>query len=124
MRPAYKQGFWPWLLQRVTAGLLAAGLIAHFVVVHFTVKRPLTFESIRDRLATPTWAIIDGLLLAFAIYHGLNGALGVLADFNPPPVVRRVAGALLGVLGVATFAYGVYVLGHTVHAAQYLAQSR
>jgi succinate dehydrogenase hydrophobic membrane anchor protein len=121
MRPAYKEGLWPWLFQRITAVVLAAGLLLHFIVVHFATKRPLSFDQIRQRLATPTWAIIDGVLLLCAIYHGLNGLMGIVNDFNPRPETRRLASGLLGVIGMLTFAYGIYVLGHTVYAAQYLA---
>ena len=121
MRPAYKEGLWPWLFQRVTAVILAVGLIVHFAYVHFLIKRPLSFDQIRERLATPTWAIIDGILLLCAIYHGLNGLLSIYEDLNPRPAMRRFVGGLLGVIGALAFAYGVYVLGYTVSGAQYLA---
>ena len=121
MRPAYREGLWPWLLQRVTAVILAVGLLVHFVAVHFMVKRPLSFDQIRERMATPTWAIIDGILLACAVYHGLNGVLGIIQDYNPRPGVRRFVGAIFGVVGVLTVAYGLYVLAYHVQAAQYLA---
>jgi succinate dehydrogenase / fumarate reductase membrane anchor subunit len=124
MRPAYKEGLWPWLFQRVTAVILALGLIVHFAVVHFTVKRPLSFDQIRERLATPTWAILDGILLLCAIYHGLNGIMGIYGDYNPRPGARKFVAGMLSVVGALAFAYGIYVLGHTVYAAQYLALKR
>jgi succinate dehydrogenase / fumarate reductase membrane anchor subunit len=124
VRPAYREGLWPWLLQRVTAVFLAVGLLVHFIAVHFMVKRPLTFDQIRERMATPFWAIFDGLLLACAIYHGLNGVLGICKDYNPRPGVVRFLSTALTVVGVVAFAYGVYVLAYHVQAAQYLALKR
>ena len=121
MRPAYREGLWPWLLQRVTAVILAVGLLAHFVAVHFLVKRPLSFDQIRERMATPFWAVFDGILLACAVYHGLNGVLGIIKDYDPRPGVVRFLGSLFAVVGVLTVAYGVYVLVYHVQAAQYLA---
>jgi len=100
--------------------ILALGLLIHFIAVHFMTKRPLTFDQIRERLATPLWATIDGILLLCAVYHGLNGVFNIVKDFNPEPGTRKFVGALLGIVGTLTFAYGLYVLVHHVQAAQYL----
>ena len=99
-----------WLFQRITAVFLFVGMIVHFWVLHFGIERPLTFDKVVDRLATPGWVIFDILLLGTAIYHGINGMWQIYLDVNPGKSSKRVVGWLMVLIGVATFAYGCTIL--------------
>jgi succinate dehydrogenase hydrophobic membrane anchor protein len=99
-----------WLLQRVSAVVLAAGLIAHFLVLHFLIDRPVTLDKVADRLKAPCWVAFDLLLLALVLYHGLNGISNILADYAPGPSARAWTRRVLWVLGIAAFAFGVVAL--------------
>ena len=99
-----------WLLQRVSAVVLAVGLIAHFLVLHFLIERPVTLDKVADRLKAPCWVAFDLVLLALVLYHGLNGVNNILADYAPKAGTRAWTGRVLWVLGIAAFAFGVVLL--------------
>lgn len=105
-----REGMWAWVLQRVTAVLLAVGLLVHFVVTHVVVQRPVTFDRVRERLVSPAWVWFDLILLALAVYHGLNGVHGILVDYGLKGRAQRGVAWFLAVVGVGTFAVGAWVL--------------
>jgi succinate dehydrogenase / fumarate reductase membrane anchor subunit len=104
-------GLWPWFLQRVTAALLPIALGTHIWALHFVSSgERLTFQSMRARLASPLILSLDGALLALALFHGLNGVRMVALDFNIGPRAERWLTAVLWVVGLLTFVFGLNTL--------------
>ena len=111
--------FWPWLLQRVTAVGLIVLLPIHIVVGHLfnivEVERGdlpglVVFSDVAERLETPTYWVIDLLLLTFALYHGLNGVRNVLLDYGLRGAGERVVTGALSVVGMVAFVFGIFAL--------------
>jgi succinate dehydrogenase / fumarate reductase, membrane anchor subunit len=117
--PVVGFSFWPWLLQRVTAVGLIVLLPIHIVVGHlFNIAEVehgdlpglVVFSNVTERLETPTYWVIDLLLLTFALYHGLNGVRNVLLDYGLRGAGEKVVTGALSVVGIVAFVFGVSVL--------------
>lgn len=111
--------FWPWLLQRVSAVGLIVLLPMHIVVTHlFNIAEVendalpglVVFSDVAQRLERPAYWTIDVLLLAFALYHGLNGVRNVLLDYGVRGVAARTATGVLSVIGFGAFLFGLSAL--------------
>ena len=118
-RPVVGPSFWPWLLQRVTAVGLIILLPIHIVVNHlFNISEVekgilpglVVFSDVAERLETPTYWVIDLLLLTFALYHGLNGVRNVLLDYGLRGTGERVVTGALSLVGMVAFVFGISVL--------------
>lgn len=101
-----------WQAQRITGLLLLPLLIAHFWVEHFMTAAlrhgHLTYQAILMRIANPWWQGIDIAFLLLALYHGLNGVMGIVLDSGL--VERRgarIAAAALTVLGITWAIWGI-----------------
>ena len=86
-----------WLLQRITAILLVLFLGLHLWASNFTVEWTATFR-----------ALVDLVLLALALFHGLNGVRTIILDFGPGIQGRRFLSATLALLGITGFLFGLY----------------
>ncbi len=105
------RGAFAWFMQRITAALLLVFLGAHFWVLHFAiVGQSVTFGRVADRLHSPWFVLLDSLLLAVAIYHGLNGVRTVIFDFNIRPAAKTWLTAALWIFGVVAAIYGINAL--------------
>ena len=111
-------GLWSWLLQRVSAVLIAFFLGVHMWVLHIDkVGDKITIDRVADRLQSPWLISVYAILLVVVIYHALNGILNITADFGLGARAHKALfWALLGV-GVAGLGLGVATL---VHLVQYL----
>ena len=109
--------FWPWFIQRVTGVVLVALLAVHIGVEHFgnldkpgvkTRERELiVFSDVAHRMADVLWWVIDVGLLAFVLYHGLNGIRNIALDLGVKSTGDRVITVLLSAIGLAAFAFGI-----------------
>ena len=106
---AQQRGLWSWLLQRVTGLYLVFGMAVHVLVLPLG-KEAITFESVSARLQHAGWFVFDLLLLVVCIYHGFNGLLSVVTDFNPSQKLRRGIGWGLALFGLVWIVYGICVL--------------
>jgi succinate dehydrogenase hydrophobic membrane anchor protein len=105
------QGVWAWILQRITAVLLFFFLGAHLFVLHYVPENlNINFLGVAARFKSVLYLVIDGGLLATALYHGLNGIRNVLFDFVISTGMRRAINAMLLTAGVAFFLWGAYAL--------------
>jgi len=114
--PVAGPSFWPWFLQRVTGVALVILLTLHIVVNHiFNIaevedeKLPglVVFSDVADRFETAGYWVMAILILAFVLFHGLNGIRNILLDYGLRGTGDKVAtGALLGV-GLAAFTFGI-----------------
>jgi succinate dehydrogenase / fumarate reductase membrane anchor subunit len=108
--------FWPWLLQRVTGVVLLILLTFHIVVNHiFNIAEVeddilpglVVFSDVADRFEIAGYWVLAVLLLAFALFHGLNGIRNILLDYGLRGTGDKiVTGTLLG-LGVVAFTFGI-----------------
>jgi succinate dehydrogenase cytochrome b556 subunit len=106
-----KGGMWLWLVQRISAAFLLFGLMVHLIATHIFAIGELSYENIGERLQSVFFITVDILLLAAAIFHGLNGARMVLLDYTfKERSSRRVLDAFLIVFGLAAMVYGVWAL--------------
>ena len=105
--PPYPLGFTAWLLQRVTAVLLAVFLGIHIAALHyFLLGQHITFDRVVERFQSPFFVVVDIGILIAAAFHGLNGIRAVLLDLPIPPAVQKAAFWLLVVIGIVGVAYG------------------
>jgi len=70
----------------------------------------VVFSDVAERLETPTYWVIDLLLLTFALYHGLNGVRNVLLDYGLRGTGERVVTGALSLVGMVAFVFGISVL--------------
>jgi succinate dehydrogenase cytochrome b556 subunit len=106
-----KGGMWLWLLQRISAVFLLFGLMVHIIATHIFAIGELSYDNIGERLQSVFFITVDILLLAAAIFHGLNGARMVLLDYTfKEKSSRRILDAILLVFGAAAMVYGVWAL--------------
>jgi len=106
-----KKNIWAWLLQRVSAVFLLFLLGTHFWVTHYSnLGEIIVFKTVQMRLATLTFIIVDFTLLAFVLFHALNGLRGVLLDFNVFARHERILTMILFVMGFFFLLYGGYGL--------------
>lgn len=108
-------GLWSWLLQRISAVLIAFFLGVHMWVLHIDkVGEKITIDRVADRLQSPWSIAVYAVLLAAVLYHSLNGILNISADFGLGARAHRaLSWALLGV-GVAGLGLGVATIVHLV----------
>ena len=108
---ASAQGVWAWILQRVTAVLLAVFLGTHLAVLHYVDENlVITFAGVATRMKSVLYLFIDGGLLIIGLYHALNGLRAIILDFVVAENARRSVTAVLWVLGVAFALLGLYAL--------------
>jgi len=96
-----------WLMQRITALIIAAGLVVHFVVLHFLIERPVTIHKVAERLNSFGWVLFDSILLIAVVYHALYGCYNILSDFRPSERVKGFVLVLLWVLGLTAIIVGI-----------------
>ncbi len=102
-------GLYSWFFQRITGILLAIGILLHLLVNHFG-ESPVSFDSVAFRVRHLGWFIFDILLLGLCFYHGFNGLVSVIIDFNPGIKIKKGVVAVMFSLGVIIFIYGVLSL--------------
>jgi succinate dehydrogenase hydrophobic membrane anchor protein len=104
-------GMWPWLGQRVTAVLVLVTIVVHLILTHLFAIGQLNYANIAHRLAHATVAVNDVILLAAVVFHGLNGFRMVVLDYwFEKGGSRRALDAVLWVVGIGGFAYGLWAL--------------
>lgn len=109
--------FWPWFLQRVTGVVLVVLLAVHIGVEHFgNLDKPgvmerqrelIAYSDVAHRMSMALWWVIDVSLLAFVLFHGLNGIRNIALDLGVKSRGDKVITGLLSVIGLAAFAFGI-----------------
>ncbi len=91
-------------MQRFTAALLLFYLGVHLWTLHLAEGgREIDSGIVTLRLRSPFFQIIDIVLIALALYHGLYGSRGIIFDVVGGRVGRRAVTWGLVALGVAAF---------------------
>ena len=108
---AQTSGVWAWIWQRISAVLLVFFLGTHIFVLHFVpANMVINFAGVAVRFQSALYMVIDTGLLAFSLYHGLNGVRNVVFDFVTAAGTRRVINWLLWIVGLIYLIWGAYAL--------------
>lgn len=86
-----RTGTTQWVMQRVSAILLIALAFGHFFIQHFTSDAVSTGLTVAARLNSPWWQAYYVLFIVLALYHGVNGLVGIVRDYAPPTRLRFLA---------------------------------
>jgi succinate dehydrogenase hydrophobic anchor subunit len=99
-----------WLLQRVSAVLLVGLAFLHFGMQHFTSDAVSSGLTVAARANNPWWQAYYVAFVVLALYHGINGVVGIVRDFKPRPLTRGLVelalwtiAACFAVLGIRNF---------------------
>lgn len=99
---------WAWILQRLSGAVLVFALGLHwFVQHHVDPGAEITFAGVTVKLKWALYLVADILLLAFAVFHGLNGLRTVVLDFKISRSAATVLTVVLVVVGVGAIVYGI-----------------
>lgn len=110
-------GTWAWLAQRITAVALVVILGIHLWVTHFAdIGNKIVFGGVAMRLQTALFMIVDFSLLAFALYHGLNGLRNVIFDYGIGRKAEAAVTWVLVLVGAVAFVYGSFGLASFILA--------
>ncbi len=96
-----------WIMQRVSAALLVALAFWHFAVQHFTSDAVSTGLTVAARFNDPYWQAYYVCFIALALYHGVNGVVGIVRDYNPRPFLRLICEVVLWSLAAFWGARGI-----------------
>ncbi len=108
---AQPQGVWAWIWQRITAVLLVLLLGTHIFVLHYVPENmTINFLGVAARFKSVLYLIVDSGLLAFGLYHGLNGVRNILFDFIVDADKRRALNALMWIVLLGFLGWGMYAL--------------
>ena len=100
-----------WFLKVLTGFLVIVILVIHLIVNHLIVAGGLL--SYADVVQYYQYAIVPIMEIAFLIFvvtHALMGLRSVLLDLQPSNIVLKWINYGLGVLGVGSIIYGVWLV--------------
>ncbi len=103
---------WRWTTGTGIALLVLVGV--HMVAHHFVVEEVgglRTYRQVLAYVANPAIFVVESAFLIAVTAHTLLGLRGVLLDLGPGPRARRRIDAALWALGIATVAYGLFLVG-------------
>lgn len=103
-----------WRLTTFTGVALLGLLLVHMVGHHFVVGSVgglRDYEQVLDYIAHPVIFTIESFFLLFVTIHAMLGLRAVLIDLDPAPRWRRAIDVGAVVLGLATLAYGYFLIG-------------
>ena len=107
-------GAWSWVMQRLTAVLVGIFISVHIWVLRFSAEatsgNPVTFESVRSRMASPWYVTLGLLLLASLVYHARSGVRAVLLDWGVGARSEKKLTGIFVAAGVIMFVYGAVAI--------------
>jgi succinate dehydrogenase / fumarate reductase, membrane anchor subunit len=105
----YETIAWKWM--RISAFLLIPLVWGHMILQDVIVGvHAMDLNYVQLRWASGFWRVYDGLLLAFAFAHGVNGIRQVLFDYIHGPSARRTTVIILIVFWLAVTIFGFIAL--------------
>ena len=108
-----KQSFetWSWFFMRVSGLVLVFLALAHFAITHIVNDVVETdAEFVYRRWDNPLWRTFDWVLLALALFHGLNGLRWSIDDYIRSRQARALVKAVLYTVSGVLFAYGTFTI--------------
>ena len=116
MRYRVKTGMAAWLLHRITGLGLVVYLILHINVIS-SLHDPAGFNKVMAFLGSPLFRFLEIGLLAFVIYHAMNGIRVIWVDFFEGAASHAKIFWVLTVIGVIIFIFGaIPMIQHGIHA--------
>ena len=103
-----------WRTMTLTGLGLLVLVTVHMIANHFVVRSIgglRDYQQVLAYIANPAIFTIESLFLLFVTVHAMLGLRGVLLDLDPAPRLRRWIDRGLAVLGLATLAYGYFLIG-------------
>ncbi|HEY7755889.1 MAG TPA: hypothetical protein VID69_06660 [Actinomycetota bacterium] len=103
---------WWWTVG--TGAALLVLLTVHMVAHHFVVEDVgglRSYEQVLEYISTPVIFTLEAFFLLTVTIHGLLGVRAVLFDMDLGRAAKRRIDVGLWVLGVATVAYGFFLIG-------------
>jgi succinate dehydrogenase hydrophobic anchor subunit len=101
-----------WTAQVLSGMLLLVLMTVHMVAQHFVVEGGLrSYADVVAWIRNPVVFAVEALLLLTVTWHGLAGVHAVLLDLGLHGRTGRLVARALLALGVATVAYGLWLLG-------------
>lgn len=103
-----------WVATTLTGIGLLILLTIHMVANHFVVASVgglRSYRQILEYIANPAIFSIEAIFLLFVTVHAMLGVRGVLLDLDPSPRAQRWIDVGLVALGLATLAYGYFLIG-------------
>jgi succinate dehydrogenase hydrophobic anchor subunit len=103
-----------WRTMTLTGLGLLVLVTVHMIANHFVVRSIgglRDYQQVLAYIANPAIFTIESLFLLFVTVHAMLGLRGVLLDLDPSPRLRRWIDRGLAVLGLATLAYGYFLIG-------------
>ena len=70
---------------------------------------PTSWESMMSRAGQGIWVGLYIALLAFVLYHALNGLRGIILEVTPSAKIERIVTRVIIVFGIIAFVWGAYV---------------
>lgn len=108
-----KQSFetWSWFFMRVSGLVLIFLALTHFAITHIVndvVETDAAF--VYRRWDNPLWRTFDWVLLALALFHGLNGLRWSIDDYIRSRPARAAVKAVLYTVSGVLFTYGTFTI--------------
>jgi succinate dehydrogenase hydrophobic anchor subunit len=103
---------WWWTV--ISGAALLALVLIHMIAHHFVVDEVgglRTYQQVLDYIGNPLIFTIECFFLLTVTAHALLGLRGVLLDMGFGRRGRRRIDVFLWILGVATVAYGFFLVG-------------
>jgi succinate dehydrogenase hydrophobic anchor subunit len=103
-----------WTATTLTGLGLLVLLAIHMVANHFVVRSVgglRSYRQVLEYISAPAIFTIEAIFLLFVTVHAMLGVRGVLLDLDPSPRTQRWIDAGLVALGLATLAYGSFLIG-------------
>ncbi len=110
--PRPGENTWIWLIKIITGPLLVFLVLLHLVVNHYLGSLPsglMTYDDIVAYFQNPVIPAIEILFLATVVTHCLIGLRGIIIDLNPSRSVLTLVTWLLGLIGISSVLYGVWL---------------
>lgn len=103
---------WRWTV--ITGVALLVLLVVHMIAHHFVVQEVgglRSYQQVLDYIASPLIFTVECFFLVTVTTHALLGLRAVLLDMGFSGRARRRIDLGLWVLGIATVAYGFFLVG-------------
>lgn len=103
-----------WRATALTGVALIVLLTAHMIAHHFVVESVgglRDYDQVLDYISHPVMFTVESLFLLFVTAHAMLGLRSVLYDLALGPTLQRWVDAGLVALGLATLAYGYFLIG-------------
>jgi len=110
-RPRHNFETWSWFFMRISGLALLFLALAHFAITHIVNDVVETdAEFVYRRWDNPLWRTFDWVLLALALFHGLNGLRWSIDDYIRSRQARAVVKAVIYTVSGVLFAYGTFTI--------------